>query len=391
MKKEKTYTSQESLNISVEEFDAMEGKHKFSKEYKKKKRKMLRDFRKENMVSTGINYAKVAVAASVILISTPLLANAATNGELFDRIWGNLGKEDITTHEEMVYDADKEASYTVTYPERDYETVDSEKVDELIGENVSYDSIEKQIGDTKLTILASVVDGNSAVVEFTLEKEGGVDALTYSQLDNEDKGAGFSEEATFDFNFKECVEKIYVDLDKSTDDKLYCYDYMVTDAFNHGSNGLTLEINEYPCTRVEVINADEAVYEKILADTKTSTISIPVKSEVETMEYVNEEGGKIEISPLSMKIDMRKGLGLTKEEAYDPGNVFLVSINYEDGSSYVVSEHKLKGKHQCEAEIDNSSNACSDLQDNLICIFNRLVDMDNVASVTVNESTYTLK
>lgn len=386
MRPKKSYMNPESFDISVEEFDVLEGKHNFSEEYKKNKKNMMKEFRKRNLTRTKISYAKIAAAVSLVIVSVPVVANAATNGELFNRIWGSFGKENIASHDEVMYDELK-GEYTVTYPQREYEDIDPEKAEELIGDNISYEPIVQQIGDTKLTILSYVVDGNAAVVEFTLEKEGGVDALHYSQLDNEARGAMFSEDATFDFYFKGCGENIYVDLDKSTSDKLYCYDYMVLWA----AEGLTLKICEYPCTIGEMYEADKSTRESIKEDTKVSLITLPVKSEVETVEYVNCDGGSLVISPLSIKIDMENGLGLTEKEAYDPYNAYYIAINYKDGSQYIVAEHEKRGEHTCEVEIYNAGYACGSLDNHLTYVFNRLVDVENIESITINESIYTAK
>lgn len=391
MKQAEKYMNPEFLNFSIEEFDALEGNHEFSDAYKEKKRKMLQGLKKETSSSFRFRYVKYAVAASLVLLITPLAVNAATDGELFGRIWGSLGKEQVASHEETVYEEEKDSTYTVTYPQRDYEDVDPQKAEELIGNNISMEPIVKDFGDTRLTILSSVADGNAAVVAFTLERQGGVNALDYSQLNNEAKGADFSEDADFYFDFKECSGSIFVDMEKSTEDKLYCYNYMTMDAWNKGVDGLSLETCYYPCTRKELFEADDKTYAEYMAQTKEETISIPLKSMVEKVEYANAEGGLIEVSSLSMKIDANVGLGLSEEEAGDPYNIYYVSINYKDGTNYVVSEGEREGVHACETEIDNTSYVCGDLQNHLTCVFNRLVDTKNIESITVNETTYALK
>lgn len=80
--------NQELYDISIEEFDKMNEKHVFSEKYKKNKQKMLKDYRKSVWSSTGAKTAKVAVACAAVLIASPVVANAASNGELFSRIWG---------------------------------------------------------------------------------------------------------------------------------------------------------------------------------------------------------------------------------------------------------------------------------------------------------------
>lgn len=374
----------ELFDISVEEFDKMNSKHTFSKEYNQKKKALMKEYRKSLYAPNMNRYAKVAVACALVLVANPLIANAATNGELFSRIWGTLTRSDVKSHDEVVYDEEKGTSYTVTYPERDYEEVDVQKADELIGKEMSYPSITKDIDGTTLTILSAVRDHNAAVVEFTLEKDGGVDALNYSQLDNEANGAWFSDASTFWFKIGDGGENIFVDLKKSTDDKLYCYDYMTLDS---AKGSLMMEIQEYPCTRGEYIADDDEIASKI---TK-STISIPLADNVNSVKYINDNGGSVEISPLSIKIDMENGLGLSKEEAYDPWNCYYVSVNYKDGTNYVVREHEKSGKHTCDVEIDNSSYGCSSLDNQLTYVFNRLVDVDEVSSITINDVEYTCK
>lgn len=379
----------ESFIPEFEEFISNEEKHEFSKSYKDKKKSMLKEYRKSVWVSRRKQYAKVAVFVGVLVLASPFVVNAATNGALFDRIWGNAGKEDIASHNEILYDAEKDKEITVTYPARDYVEVDEEQAKELIGDNVSYEPIVEQIGDTTLTILSTVYDGNSAVVEFTLEREGGVNALNYSQLDNEAKGAWFSDESAFLFHFMDCGENIYVDLEKSTDEKLYCYDYLV--AFD-GMSMLNLEILEYPNGKGNYVIGEEE-------DIKTRQVLVPLGEKVTSSQFVNADGGKIVISPMSMKIDMKTGLGLVGDEAGDPGNIYYVEIQYKDGSSYLVLDNVDYSYTEDGTEIilnnpdvivDNTSYACGTLEKELILEFNRLVSIGMIDSITVNEVTYKL-
>ena len=58
--------------------------------------------------------------------------------------------------------------------------------------------------------------------------------------------------------------------------------------------------------------------------------------------FVNPAGGKIKVSPLSLKVDMSKGFGLSEVQAADPVNCYYVAINYKDGTNYVVIRVTLK-------------------------------------------------
>lgn len=376
-----------------EEFVSNEEKHEFSKAYTNNKRKMLKKYRKDVLMSMRKRYMKVAIFVGVLVLVSPFVVNATTNGELFHRIWGNAGKEDVTSHEEILVDEEKGSELIVTYPEREYVEVNEERAQELIGDNVSYEPIVEQLGDTTLTILSTVYDGNSAVVEFTLEREGGVNALNYSQLDNESKGAWFSDESTFWFRFEGSGEHIYVDLEKSTPEKLYCYDYV---GFKGTGSSLSLKIEEYPCER-GVFLYDDTKYNEVMSDTIKRTVSIPRMEAAASHTFVNAAGGKIEISPMSMTIDRKVGLNLVN--TYDPWEIYYVAVQYKDGSDYLVWEHEKyeyfddgtkKLKHAAEVEIDNSSYALGRENDELLLVFNRLVDVEQIKAIVVNETVYTV-
>lgn len=383
----------DAADISVEEFDALEGEHIFSYEYQKRKKQMRKEYKKSLFGPSRRMYAKLAVAAVPFLVfCIPLMADAAANSAFFGWIWGNTTKENIKSHKEQIYD-EQELPFTHTFPAREYVPVDPEKAKDLIGSYISNQKIVKELGDTTLTVLSCVSDGNAAIMEFTLEREGGVNAFHYSQLENEYHGAAFTQDAAFWFHFPECAENIYVDMERSTKDRLYCYNYMAMNAgaYDADTKGIVLEVNEYPCTRGELFAADEETLSRYLAQTVTSNLTVSIPALAETKKYVNADGGTADISPLAVKIDTDTGLGLEAENEilYDQNNIYYVSVNYKDETNYIVLEHNLQGKHACDTERDNSSCISYDTQGSLIVVFNRLVDTGSIASITVNETTYT--
>lgn len=376
MKHNQEYKALQELEITIEAFDAFDGTHEFSQRYKADKKKMINRYRREVYWRVKGKAMKAAAAVLAILLAPGI--TYAANNDFFSRIWGREGKEDIQSHEEVLYDAEKDSSCIITYPQVEYADIDPDKAEELIGGVVSREPIVKEIGDVRLTILTSVCDGNAAVVEFMLEREGGIDGFCYSQLDNESKGAWFSEDAPFMLYF-EGGERIFVDLDKSTKDRLYCYDYVVPESSAWTKKGLTMEIYYRP---------DEKSIEE---EMRTESLFVPLDSRAERAEYVNEQGGSIYLSPISMTIDRNAGLGLSKEEAYDPWYIYYVSINFKDGTGYLVHEHEIEGIHSCETHVDNVGYSRGDEQNQFVIVFNRLVDFQNVASVTVNETVYRMR
>lgn len=259
----------------------------------------------------------------------------------------------------------------------------------LIGDSMSYPNITKEIDGTTITILSVVRDNNSAVIEYTLEKAGGVDALNYSQLDNEAKWAWISEESTFNFSIGS--GSTIVDLENSTDEKLYCYEYITLD--DH-QNYVEKKIEEYPCKLKEIyaLDYEDPKREELENQVVSSSTKIPFSSNVvaETT-FVNPAGGKIKVSLLSLKVDMSKGFGLSEVQAADPVNCYYVAINYKDGTNYVVMESNADGRHSCDVEKDNTAYSCGTLTGEYVMLFNRLVDTDQISSITVNDVEYTLE
>ena len=380
--------NKDQFDISIEEFDAPGETHEFSERYKK-----TRERNKQKYLYSRPQWQRITsiAAAAALFIATPFVVNAATDGELFERIWGILGKKDVEAHQELVYEAEKDSSYYIAYPARDYAELDPETAKALIGDCVQELSLSQEVDGTTITLLSAVRDNNSAVIALTLEKEGGVDILDYSQLDNEAKGAWFSEKSTFLFNIG-YGGNLYVDLDKSTDDKLYCYDYVPLNTFGTGS--LRMEIEQYPCTLGErdALLAEEYGSEQAQAvenGKKTTELRIPCEKRLGSTAFTNAGGGQIEMSPISMNIDMNTGLGLTPGQAYDPYSAYKIVITYRDGSTYTVLEHEYPDVYACDEYIDNTSYSCGSLDNEFLLIFNRLVDPEDVVSVTVNGIEYT--
>ena len=176
MEDKTNWTGVEAFTVSVEEFDALgegtESAHEFSSGYRRKKEKMLKAYQRRVCRSAWGGWAKAA-AVFLLALSTPAIVSVASGSGFFGRIWGTSGKENVESHEEVVEDAEKGTSYTVTYPKREYTDEGLAKAEELMGEGVSFNSVVKEIGDTRLTVLGAAYDGNAAVVDFTLEREGG--------------------------------------------------------------------------------------------------------------------------------------------------------------------------------------------------------------------------
>ena len=77
--------------ISVEEFDMIdvfEETHEFSDKYKRRKDLEMKAYKNRMLGVSRRGIVKMAVAAAIFVIATPLAVNAATDGELtLGQLW----------------------------------------------------------------------------------------------------------------------------------------------------------------------------------------------------------------------------------------------------------------------------------------------------------------
>ena len=376
-------------DISIEEFDHITDgveDHVFSDRYLAGKESIMKNAHKAKISKLGI---KVAAAASAIVVASPFVVNAATGGELFNRLWGNEGKKNVETHNEVVVEDGKyddkgnPVTYEVTMPKIEYVAQDPEVAERLLAGKYTTEPVSTTIGDTTVTVETVVRDGMGIVAAYTVERAKGVNCYVYSQEENEAKGAFFNEDQNIMFGFQEGSGKIWVDLEKSTDTKLYCYEYMY-DMYNvFGSefakpitDHITLYCVEFNDTRT---NIEKTLTEKgdtsYIKDEKS--VVIPVADKLESKTFTSADGGSVSISPIAMQWDSTGGNEI-KGEALD--SVTKFTITYKDGTEYLVYEFDKVASYGYICGTDTG----------FIALFNRLVDTDNVAKITINNKEFTL-
>ena len=405
----RSYENEQFPDWSIEEFDAISEDHVFSEQYQREKSKVIRAHSKKKAPRRFFMQAVAAAAACIVL---PVVVYAAvTHADFYRNAFGNAGRQSVSAHEEVLDDG-KGGQFTVTYPEREYVPIDEEMAEALIGSNISSEPVEVQINDHTLTINSAVRDENAIVMEFTLACETGVTALNYSELDNEAKGAWRSEESTFSFRVDGTAENIYVDLEKSTETCLHCYYYglFVFDGPLPDGKSPVLDITYADGPLVDIYkdeslvdiymdeSLDDTYTDESLDDTYTdesldgttdkskiheAQVAIPAEHTINLLTFTSDAGGVLELSPISLSIDMGKGLGLTNLEAYDPIHLNTMSIHYTDGSSYQVYDK--------DGYVDNTAymcGGCGAAQTEIMLLFNRLIDPSKIDYVEVNGLIY---
>ena len=373
-------------DISIEEFDHITDgveDHVFSDRYQSRKETIMNNAKHKAKISKlGV---KVVAAASVIAIAAPFAVNAATGGEFFNRIWGNEGKDSIESHTEVIVEDGKirddgtPVTNEVLMPGIEYVEADPEAAARLIGDRFTSEPVTCTVGDTTITVESVVRDGIGIVAAYTIEREGGVNCLNYSQLDNESKGAWLSEDTNILFGFEEGTGKIWVDLERSTDNKLYCYEYMCDNSVLFGTAGfapitdhITLMTQEFTMNRSEIYLEEKGDIQQFIRE--ENNYVIPVADKLDTKMFYSSDGGSIEISPIAMVWDSTGGTEI-KGETISPETT--LKITYADGSEYLVlDENTSSVGYLCGTDTG------------FIVLFNRLVDTDNIAKITINGVDY---
>jgi hypothetical protein len=359
-------------DISVKEFDEIIGKHSFSEKYETRKKQMLKECRKKVWFMSGKSFVKAATIFICAGIVLPLGVYAAiSHGDFIENMFGNTAKKNVEASVTIVDEGLKKNP--IVYQKKEYVPVDIDKAEKEVGDYIVDTPITTEIEGHTLTILSTLRDSNAMLMEFTLEKKGGVTALIYDENTNAAKGAYFAEDSDFILYIEDGSDNIYVDIDKSTKDKLYCYSYVAFSKKLDENYEPKLEI----CKRlISDENTSEPTYEV------QERLALSNKNPIPDVVYTSSAGESVTISPISLTIDMTKGLGLKGDSAMDPGSITKVQINYKDGSNYVVSDD--------DNNVNNTGYALGNVKGSLVNVFNRLVEMDNVKNIEINDIVYNI-
>lgn len=323
---------------------------------------------------------KIAAAIAVVCLFVPGVVYASSKTEFFQAMFGNETREsnDVLKREIDTGKEGKDAKVTVTLPSREYVSVDEEQAEKAIGAYVSEEPIIKKIGSHTLTINSFVYDRNGAMMYYTLERKGRVTALAGDEETNLTKGAYFTDDSDFYFNCETkngviAGENTYIDLKKSTNDRLCCYSYILWNEPLKDGDVPELMLETYPCARKELTEETK---------TKTERIRLTSKEPVPVRKIDMGDKGYLEYSPIAMSVDMAKGMGLSKEKAEDPYYLESIKVVYKDKESYVVCDK--------EKNVENSSYQLG-AGTYYKTVFNRLVDVDEIEKIIVNGVGFAMK
>ncbi|MCR5835259.1 MAG: hypothetical protein K6G88_01990 [Lachnospiraceae bacterium] len=306
---------------------------------------------------------KISVAVAAICLTGAIGVAAATvlKVDFYEGLLGNKTKPNVEAHTEYQVDEDK-GLVPYQMPAREYVELDINEAEEMLGDYVMDTPLKKEIMGNTITIITAVRDEDCMLMEYTIENENGVDALYYDEKTNMAKGARWSEKS-FAINCKDSGDFIYVDLEKSTDNKLYCYDYIVFEEEVEDGNNVEFCILDYTKNKDEVKTVE--------------IIDVPVNKCIPRVKYTSNQGGEMYVSAIGSTLNLKKGLNLRLVE---PGEIRDVIIKYDDGTEYVVWD-------------ENTLNTGYELGEGeeFRFTFNRLVNIEKIITITVNGIEYYCK
>lgn len=386
-----SYTKQINIdefpNWTIEEFDAIEEAHEFSPKFRRMERAAMR----RNHKRLTRRFAISVAAAAVAIVLLPIGVYAAVNhSRFFQNVFGDAGRKSFEGHEIEV-DTGKGYSITTTIPGKEYVPVNEETAEALVGRYTLDEPITVQVKDHTVTILSAVRDRNAMVTEFTVECPTGVTMYDFNEISNEVKGAMQNPDRTSWFDM-DGMDAVFVDLQKSTSECLCCYGYGTF--FFQLEEGQSPEIMcqyaDKPFSEIDIYDWEDEV--------ETFNQEFPLSQPVPTTEFVSDVGGWLEISPLACRFEMDKCFEGIPERLNSDGDytgdfcdMKNVDIYYKDGTRYQVES--------AADNIDNTAYVCSGPRDeehvydyyDEVCVFNRLVDVNEIESININGHVYTRK
>ena len=333
------------------------------------------------VVKKKVPLSVVFVLAGILLVGTALAA--AIHTDFFNRVFGGETRKDVAEHIEVIDNG--KGGFESLFPRREYVTMDAEAAELLIGAQVMGDPVTVHMNRHTLTILSAVRNENALVLEMTLENPDGENALVFSQLLNEEKGAYFADDAEIFFSVERAAEMMWVDMDGSTDTCVHLYYYCVFfDDLPEGKAPVLAAA--YADQPLSAITDESRIHE--------AEVRIPAERAVPARTFTAEDGERIALSPFSMKVtltaaDNERGAAMasgTEQQMIavpDPGSLARIDMVFEDGSTYSVIDQ--------DGNTDNTVYMCgglgADATDTRI-VLNRLVDPDRVAKILINGTTY---
>ncbi len=313
--------------------------------------------------------AAVATAAVTALVASG--AYAAVSSDFFQSAFGTKGQQDVEAH--TVVEEDHISPVTgepVSWvaPSRTWEDVDEQVAQRLLDGYVFDVNRTCELNGYTLTVGQCVMDENgNGVATVTLENPDGVDLS--------DAGYGevyLSNDAPVDFRIESVDSavlfwdaRVIMDAEQSTDTKLVGVAYFgpFTGRIDGGLEWALADRESGGTSSVAAQDADG------------TSVYVP-QATLPTREFQAEDGSTVEVSPIA----------LTQFLADSDNSANEAVIRYTDGSEYVV--YRQGGDDPVANDVVGYGYSDDADRDGSAHLFNRLVDVDAIDSITLRGHTY---
>lgn len=277
---------------------------------------------------------------------------------------GLFGDSSRPTVEEQTR-VEEDGTMSLNLPNRERVPVELPEALAVVGDYLPDTGYAWTVGDYTLTVEAYLLDQETGAgkIYFLLERPDGLEGVEIAPEDGEVWFNGEGIALTFRVGENERVGyRIYADQARTTDDTLAAVASFViagTEADWQAADGLTIGFHDLRLNQ----NSEKDV--SLLA-----TLELPGAESLPAVTAVNPDTGE--------RAAVLSAIGIALD-AEDIDEVDSVVLHYADGSSYVVRDEAHN--------LDNAEYAlgCGGRPDMTLCLcFNRLVDPEQVVSVTVN-------
>ena len=308
--------------------------------------------------NTGARLTRLLVIAAVIsaMLATTAFAYVGFTQyenpmEMLGTFFGNTSKE--STDGGIVHETYFDQEYDYVQPTIERVPLDDNVAQEQVAPYISGVGGSVTYGDYTLTVEAQLYDSatDCGIIYYTLENPNGVRGYE-TQLDGEVWWPGGELVYISDIGNGKGT---YIIEDQTTDTKLAIAFYYC------GANGL------------DYVNV--AFY----AD-RSNALTLPL-NDGGGMECITVADGEIRLSPIAIRVYAENmGFLYTNLDIYC--DVSSLVLRYKDGTEYVI--------YSDEPFIDNSTYALNNFDGTVVSYtFNRLVDIDAVEAVIINDVEYT--
>lgn len=329
---------------------------------------------------------RTALAAAVVGAALCAGAGAVYMVNHSGALQAFFGNESYPSTEYTEY-YDEFGNFYITSMNNERVPVDDEQAEALVGAYLSDEGYVWQVGEYTMTIESYLLDENTgtAKVSYSLYRPGGVQGLIYDDstgfLSADGSGIGIPQfrvtvndsKSLLDGEFCPMHGDERVDLTRSTADTLYIMAPLAMTGWK-AADGLQVQIHDL--SRIDYTSMAP------IPDTLVDTLDLPGLESLPAITFLNPETGK----PAAIL----SAIGILVDNGYlEPGDfVRDITITYANGSIYLVRDN-ANNVQNYDYAYSSSGSSCN--QGGTRFVFNRLVDPEQVASVTIDGQTYAVR